>query len=73
MCVWGGGGCGGTFASFQTSGSFPVSKDFWKSFSCNVYRKTGLNLLGPAALCGFKPLSSLSVPSAEMLISGILR
>ena len=32
----------------------------------------GLNLSGPAALCGFKPTSSLSMPSAVMLISGIL-
>ena len=28
----------------------------------------GLNLSGPAALCGFKPTSSLSIPSAAMLI-----
>ena len=32
----------------------------------------GLNLSGPAALCGLKPLSSLSMPSAAMLMSGIL-
>ena len=32
----------------------------------------GLNLSDPAALCGFKPTSSLSLPSAAMLISGIL-
>ena len=31
----------------------------------------GLNLSGPAALCGLKPLSSLSMPSAAMLMSGI--
>ena len=31
-----------------------------------------LNLSGPAALCGFKPTSSLSMPSADMLISGTL-
>ena len=31
----------------------------------------GLNLSGPAALCGLKPLSSLSMPSAVMLMSGI--
>ena len=32
----------------------------------------GLNLSGPAALCGFKHTISLSMPSAAMLISGIL-
>ena len=32
----------------------------------------GLNLSGPAPLCGFKPTISLSVPSAVMLISSIL-
>ena len=71
MC---GGGGGGTFA-FQTSGCFPVSKDFWKiscrlgeSSSCNVCRTMGFYLSGPVALCGFKPLSSLSMPSAEMFI-----
>ena len=69
---------GDTFASFQTSGSFSLSKDFWKincrmgeSCSCNVYRTVGFNLSGPAALCGLKPMSSLSMPSAEMLLSGI--
>ena len=31
----------------------------------------GLNLSGPAALCGLKPLSSLSTPSVAMLMSGI--
>ena len=31
----------------------------------------GLNLSGSAALCGLKPLSSLSMPSAAMLMSGI--
>ena len=68
-----------TFASSQTSGSFPVSKNFWKitcsmgeSSSCNVSKTMGLNLSGPVALCEIKPLSSLSMPSAEMLISGIL-
>ena len=70
---------GETFASFQMSGSFPVSKDLWKiscrigaNFLCKVCRTTGLNLSGPAALCGFKPTSSLSMPSAAMLISGIM-
>ena len=38
---------------------------------CNVCRTMGLNLLGPAALCGFKHTSSLSMPPADMLISGI--
>ena len=37
------------------------------SSSCNVCRMVGFNLSGPAALCGFKHRSSLSVPSAEML------
>ena len=31
----------------------------------------GLNLSGHAALCELKPLSSLSMPSAAMLMSGI--
>ena len=60
------------------SGSFPVSKDLWKISSrigasslCKVCNTMGLNLSGPAALCGFKPTSSLSMPSAAMLISGI--
>ena len=39
---------------------------------CNVCRKMGLNLSGPATLCGLKPLSSLSMPSAAMLMSSIL-
>ena len=39
---------------------------------CNVCRIMGLNLSGPAALCGFKHTSSLSMPSAAMLMSGIL-
>ena len=70
---------GETFASFQMSGSFPVSQDLWKigcrigtNFLCEVCRTMGLNLSGPAALCGFKPTSSLSMPSAAMLLSGIL-
>ena len=60
------------------SGIFPVSIDLWKiscrmganSF-CNVCRTMGLNLSGPAALCGFKHTSRLSMPPADMLISGI--
>ena len=32
----------------------------------------GLNLSGPAALCGLKSLGSLSMPSAVMLMPGIL-
>ena len=70
---------GEAFASFQMSGSFPVSKDLWKiscrkgaDSLCKVCRTMGLNLSGPASLCGFKPTSSLSMPSAVMLISGIL-
>ena len=60
------------------SGIFPVSIDLWKiscrigaNSLCNVCRTMGLNLLGPAALCGFKHTSSLSMPPADMLISGI--
>ena len=60
------------------SGIFPVSIDLWKiscrmgaNSLCNVWRTMGLNLSGPAALCGLKPLSSLSMPSAAMLMSGI--
>ena len=70
---------GDMFACFHTSGSFPLSNDFWKiscrmgeSSSCNVCRMMGFNLSGPAALCGFKLRRSLSMPSAEMLMSGIL-
>ena len=70
---------GETLASFQMSGKFPVSKDLWKiscrigAYSlCKVCRTMGLNLSGPAALCGFKPPSSLLMPSATMLISSIL-
>ena len=57
---------------------FPVSIDLWKiscrmgaNFLCNVCRTMGLNLSGPATLCGFKHTSSLSMPPADMLISGI--
>ena len=39
---------------------------------CKVCSTMGLNLSGPVALCGFKPTISLSMPSAVMLISGIL-
>ena len=60
------------------SGIFPVSIDLWKiscrmgaNSLCNVCRTMGLNLSGTAALCGFKHTSSLSMPSADMLISGI--
>ena len=60
------------------SGIFPVSIDLWKiscrmsaNSLCYVWRTMGLNLSGPAALCGLKPLSSWSMPSAAMLISGI--
>ena len=56
-----------------------MSKDLWKiscrigaKFLCKVCRSMGLNLSGSAALCWFKPTSSLSMPSAVMLISGIL-
>ena len=60
------------------SGIFPVSIDLWK-ISCrmgaislsNVCRTMCLNLSGPAALCGFIHTSSLSMPPADMLISGI--
>ena len=61
------------------SGSFSVSKYLWKISTrtgakslCKVCRTMGLNLSGPADLCGFKPTSSLSMPSAVMHISGIL-
>ena len=67
-----------TFASFQMSGIFPVSKDLWliscmivANSLCKVCRTMGLTLSDPAALCGFKPTSSLSMPSAVMLISGV--
>ena len=84
-CSWNGqifplfGKIAETFASFQMSGSFPVSKDLWliscmivANSLCKVCRTISLNLSGPAALCGFKPTSSLLMPSAVMLISGIL-
>ena len=61
------------------SGSFPVSKDLWKiscrtgaKSLCKVCRTMGLSLSGTAASFGFKPISSLSMPSAVMLIAGIL-
>ena len=38
---------------------------------CNVCRTMGLNLSGPAALCGLKHTSSLSKPPSDMLMSGI--
>ena len=62
------------------SGIFPVSIDLWNiscrmgaNSLCNVCRTMGLNLSGPTALCGFKPTSScsLSMPSADMLMSSI--
>ena len=60
------------------SGIFPVSIDLWKiscrmgaNSLCNVCRTMGLNLSGPVALCEFKHTSSLSMPPADMLISGI--
>ena len=60
------------------SAIFPVSIDLWKiscrmgaNSLCNVCRTMGLNLLGPAALCGFKHTSSLSMSSAAMLMTGI--
>ena len=70
---------GETFAYFQMSDSFPVSKDFLKiscrtgaNSLCKVCRTMGLSLSDPASFCGFKPANSLSMPSAVMLISGIL-
>ena len=57
---------------------FQVSIDLWKiscrmgaSSLCNVCWTMGLNLSGPAALCGFKHTNSMSMPPADMLISGI--
>ena len=57
---------------------FQVSIDLWKiscrmgAYSlCNVCWTMGLNLSGPAALCGFKHTNSMSIPPADMLISGI--
>ena len=57
---------------------FQVSIDLWKISSrmganslCNVCWTMGLNLSGPAALCGFKHTNSMSMPPADMLISGI--
>ena len=48
------------------SSSFPVSKDLGliscmivANSLCKVCRTMGLNLSGPAALCGFKPTSRL--------------
>ena len=38
---------------------------------CNVCRTMGLNLSGPAAVCGFKHTSSLSMPPADMPLLGI--
>ena len=57
---------------------FQVSIDLWKISCrmganplCNVCWTMGLNLSGPAALCGFKHTNSMSMPPADMLISGI--
>ena len=57
---------------------FQVSIDLWKiscrmgaNSLCNVCWTMGLNLSGPAALCGFKHTNSMSMPPADMLISGI--
>ena len=69
---------GDTFASFQIWESFPESSDFWK-ITCNigassawrVCRTMGLNWSGPAALWGFRDLSSFSMPFTEICISGI--
>ena len=35
-------------------------------------KDNGFEFSGPVALCGLKPLSSLSMTSAAMLMSGIL-
>ena len=71
---------GDTFAFFQVLGNFsvsrdcnlPVSKALWKiscrigeSPLCNVCNTMGWNLSEPAALCGFKPMRSLLMPSAR--------
>ena len=57
---------------------FQVSIDLWKiscrmgaNSLCNVCWTMGLNLSGPAALCGFKHTKSMSMHPADMLISGI--
>ena len=59
-------------------GIFPVTINLWKiscrmgaNSLCNVCRTMGLNLSGPAALCGSKHTRSLSMSRADMLISGI--
>ena len=69
----------GNICFFPNVWYFPVSIDLWKiscrmgaNSLCNVCRKMGLNLSGPATLGGLKPLSSLSMPSAAMLMSSIL-
>ena len=61
------------------SGIFSVSIDLLKiscrlgaNSLCDVCRTMDLNFSRPAALCGFKNTSSLSMPSADMLMSGIL-
>ena len=57
---------------------FQVSIDLWKiscrmgaNSLCNVCWTMGLNLSGPAALRGLKHTNSMSMPPADMLISGI--
>ena len=59
-------------------GIFPVTINLWKiscrmgaNSLCNACRTMGLNLSGPAALCGSKHTRSLSMSRADMLISGI--
>ena len=67
-----------TFASSQIWRSFPESSDFWK-ITCNigassawrVCKTMGMNWSGPAALWGFRDLSSFSLPFTEICISGI--
>ena len=69
---------GGHICPFQIWGSFTGSCDFWKiicsigaSSAWRVCRTMGLNWSGPAALRGFRDLSSFSMPFTEICISGI--
>ena len=70
---------GATFAIFQISGRVEVSRDFWKSFVAigasswwTFLRTTGLIWSGPAALCGFRSLSSFSTPAIDMSMLGMV-
>ena len=70
---------GETFAFCQSSGSSPVSKDFWKiccrsgaTCSAHVYQIVAVIQSGPSgAICGFSSFKSFTIPSVEIWIGSI--